>query len=104
MALGCSTRTPLMLLTRSLLPGASTRAQTRATLRTLKQKKQESPQMFCERLITASEDAFDRTNRTPNGDLLPGIERILIDYFVDEISDNTIKMKLLRENPTTKSN
>ena len=77
------------------------RAHARAILRTLKQKRHESPQMFCERLITASEDAFDRTDRTPNGDLLPGIERILIDYFVDGIADNSIKMKLLRENPVT---
>lgn len=77
------------------------RAHARAILRTLRQRRFESPQMFCERLITASEDAFDRTDRNAAGELLPGIERILIDYFLDGIQDNTIKMKLLRESPTS---
>ena len=77
------------------------KAHARAILKNMKQKKMESPQMFCERLLSASEDAFDKTDRQPDGELLPGIEKILIDFFVDGLWESTIKLKIMRENPTS---
>ena len=77
------------------------RGHARAVMRTLKQRPQESPQIFAERLLTAGEDAFDGVDRGENNALLPAIERQLIDYFVDGLRDVMLKKKLMREDPQT---
>ena len=54
--------------------------------------------MFAERLLTLSEDAFDRDGA---GALGQGAEQQLVAYFIDGLWDYHLKAKILRENPAT---
>ena len=66
-----------------------------ALLKSTKQKRQESIQIYGERLIMLAEDAF------PKQDLdEPLISRQLIDCFIDGLKDSSIAKKLIRENPS----
>ena len=67
-------------------------------LRKIKQRPKESVQVFAERLLTPSEDAFDRDGA---GALGQGAEQQLVAYFTDGLSDYHLKAKILRENPAT---
>ena len=67
-------------------------------LRKIKQRPKESVQVFAERLLTPSEDAFDRDGA---GALGQGAEQQLVAYFIDGLSDYHLKAKILRENPAT---
>ena len=64
----------------------------------IKQKPRESIQLFAERLLTLSEDAFDRDGA---GALGQGAEQQLVAYFIDGLWDYHLKAKILRENPAT---
>ena len=64
----------------------------------IKQRLKESVQLFAERLLTLSEDAFDRGGA---GALGTGNEQQLVAYFIDGLSDYHLKAKILRENPAT---
>ena len=66
-----------------------------ARLQKEKQRKDESVQFFAERLMTLAEDAFPDTDVRNDA----AIERQLIQVFVDGLCLDTIKVKLLRENP-----
>ena len=65
-------------------------------LRKIKQKRRESIQLFAERLLTLSEDTFDRDGA---GVLGQGAEQQLVAYFIDGLWDYHLKAKILRENP-----
>ena len=67
-------------------------------LRKIKQRPKESVQLFAERLLTLSGDAFDRDGA---GALEMGAEQQLVAYFIDVLSDYHLKAKILRENPAT---
>lgn len=61
-------------------------------LRNCKQKSGESIHVFAERLLSLAEDAYN--NR--GGD---AIERQLIDIFVDGLTNDQLKLKILRDRP-----
>ena len=63
-------------------------------LRKVHQKLGETVQVYAERLITLAEEAFPG----PDG---PVIQRQLIDIFLDGLSEDHLKMKILRENLAT---
>lgn len=63
-------------------------------LRKVHQKPGETVQVYAERLITLSEEAFP-------GQQGPAIQRQLVDIFVDGLLEDQLKMKILRENPAT---
>ena len=67
-------------------------------LRKIKQKPRESIQLFAVRLLTLSEDAFDRDGA---GVLGQGAEQQLVAYFIDGLWDYHLKAKILREKPAT---
>ena len=67
-------------------------------LRKIKQRPWESVQLFTERLLTLSEDAFDRDGA---GTLGMGAEQQLVAYFIDGLSDYYLKAKILLENAAT---
>ena len=67
-------------------------------LRKIKQRPKESVQLFAERLLTLSEDAFDRDGA---GTLGMGAEQQLVAYFIDGLSDYYLKAKILLENAAT---
>ena len=73
----------------------------RALLRTLKQKKGEIPRLFAQRLLTVAEDAYGRADRQPNGELLPGIEKQVVDFFIDGVFGEDLRRKLMKEDPKT---
>ena len=63
-------------------------------LRKVHQKPGETVQVYAERLITLSEEAFP-------GQQGAAIQRQQIDIFVDGLSEDQLRMKILRENPAT---
>ena len=63
-------------------------------LRKVRQKPGETVQVYAERLLTLSEDAFP-------GQQGPAIQRQQIDIFVDGLTEDHMKLKVLRENPAT---
>ena len=63
-------------------------------LRKVHQKPGETVQVYAERLITLSEEAFP-------GQAGPAIQRQLIDIFIDGLLEDQLKMKILRDNPNT---
>ena len=67
-----------------------------AIMRRTKQFDGESVQLFAERLLQISEDAFD-SDRIAN----PLIQQQLVDIFCDGIAYDYLRMKILRENPRT---
>ena len=67
-------------------------------LRKIKQRPKQSVQLFAERLLTLSEDAFDRDGA---GTLGMGAEQQLVAYFIDGLSDYHLKAKILLENAAT---
>lgn len=63
-------------------------------LRRVKQRREESIQMFGERILGLAEDAY------PGADINePFITRQLIDFFVDGLMDSSIARKVIRETP-----
>ena len=64
-------------------------------LRKIKRKTKESVQIFAERLLTRSEDAFDRDGA---GALEATAEQHLVVCFIDGLSDYHLKAKILWEN------
>ena len=75
------------------------RKQALATLRNLKQKTDESVQMFGERVIQVSEDVYTTQRKNENTNDL--IEQQLIDIFCKGLTFDYLKMKLIREDPAT---
>ncbi|BFZ00708.1 hypothetical protein BsWGS_03747 [Bradybaena similaris] len=65
-------------------------------LKSVKQKSGESVQMYSEKLIALAEDAF--VGQDMSNDC---IDKLLIGFFVDGLQHNSLKFKLLRENPST---
>lgn len=63
-------------------------------LRKVRQKPGETVQVYAKQLLTLSEDAFP-------GQQGPAIQRQQIDIFVDGLTEDHMKLKVLRENPTT---
>lgn len=63
-------------------------------LRKVKQKRDESVQMYGERLLTLAEEAYVGQ---PGG--LQAIERQLVGFFIDGLLHDYLKMKVMRENP-----
>lgn len=63
-------------------------------LRRVRQRPNESVQVYAERLMTVGEDAFE-------GQANDVVARQLIGYFIDGLNQDNLKMKLMRDNPTT---
>ena len=63
-------------------------------LRRVKQKQGESIQNYSERILSLAEEAYN--NQGGNA-----VERQLIDIFVDGLTNDQFKMKILREQPNT---
>ena len=63
-------------------------------LRRVRQKSSEPIQVYAERLLALGEDAFEG-----QGDA--AIQRQLVGYFIDGLSQDYMKMKVMRENPDT---
>ena len=63
-------------------------------LRRVKQKQGESIQNYSERILSLAEEAYNNQG----GD---AVERQLIDIFVDGLTNDQFKMKILREQPNT---
>ena len=63
-------------------------------LRRVKQKQVESIQHYCEQILSLAEEAYINQG----GD---AVERQLIDIFVDGLTNDKLKMKILREQPNT---
>ncbi|XP_067655940.1 uncharacterized protein [Haliotis asinina] len=66
-------------------------------LRMLKQKQYESVQMFTERLLNMASEAY--TGLRHDGGNGAAIERQLVGFFIDGLSHDYLKMKVMRENP-----
>lgn len=67
-----------------------------ALLKTLKQKPDENVQLFAERLLSLSSEAYENVE-----DNLEMIESQLIGTFIDGLRHDYLRLKLMRENPTT---
>ena len=67
-------------------------------LRKIEQRPRESIHLSAERLLTLSEDVFDRDGA---GVLGQGAEQQLVAYFIDGLWDYHLKAKILRQNPAT---
>ena len=65
-------------------------------LRKIKQKPEENVQLYAERLLSLAEEAFTGQNGG-----VSAIERQLVGFFVDGFAYDYLKMKVMRENPTT---
>ena len=65
-------------------------------LRQIKQRPDESVQMFAERMLTLADQAF----REQQGGL-PAVQRQLIDFFIDGLAHDYLRIKIMRENPAT---
>lgn len=65
-------------------------------LKSVRQKANESVQMYSEKLIGLAEEAF--VGQDMSSDC---IDKLLIGFFVDGLQQNSLKYKLLRENPAT---
>ena len=63
-------------------------------LRTVRQKPGENIQLFAERILSIAEEA----SHNQGGD---AVERQLIDIFVDGLTQDNLKMKILRHQPDT---
>ncbi|MES9879658.1 MAG: hypothetical protein ABW185_02110 [Sedimenticola sp.] len=63
-------------------------------LRRVKQKPSESVQVYAERLVAVGEDAFE-------GQARDAVDRQLIGYFIDGLYQDNLKMRIMRDNPTT---
>ena len=63
-------------------------------MRKLKQKPGENIQVFAERILSLAEEAFVRQG----GDM---VERQLTETFVDGLSNDQLKLKILRDSPHT---
>lgn len=70
--------------------------QALSQLKKIRQKSQESVQMFGERLLSLAEDAFSGVDLTQQV-----VARQLIDYFVDGLSDHRIARHIIRNSPST---
>ena len=64
-------------------------------LRRVKQDRNESVQIFAERLLSIAEDAFQGQGPAD----LNAIERQLVGFFIDGLAFDYLKMKVMRENP-----
>lgn len=60
-------------------------------LKKIKQKKDENIQVYAERMLCTGEDAFDAQN----------LQTQLIGYFIDGLYLDSMKMKVMRDNPAT---
>ena len=69
-------------------------------LRKLKQAREESVQMFAERMLTLAEEAY-RADQ-PGG--VEAIERQLGEFFIDGLLHDYLKMKVMRDNPVSLQN
>jgi len=67
-----------------------------ALLKTVKQKSDENVQLFAERLLSLSNEAYENVN-----DNLEMIESQLIGTFIDGLRFDYLRLKLMRENPPT---
>ena len=65
-------------------------------LRKVRQKFGETVQVYAERLLALAEDAFDDGHQQGQP-----VQRQLIDTFVDGLAEDSLKLKVLRENPNT---
>ena len=63
-------------------------------LRNCKQKPGESIHVFAERLLSLAEEAYNNQGGE-------AIERQLIDIFVDGLTNDQLKLKILRDHPDT---
>ena len=63
-------------------------------LRRVKQKQGESIQNYSGRILSLAEEAY----KNQGGD---AVERILLTFFVDGLTNDQLKMKFLREQPNT---
>ena len=64
-------------------------------LRRVRQEKNESVQLYAERLLAIAEDAFQGQDQAD----LAAIERQLVGFFIDGLVYDYLKMKVMRENP-----
>ena len=69
-------------------------------LRQIKQRAHETVTMYSERLYNIARDAYANTNATSK-ESKAIIEKQLISYFIDGLVNDSIKMKIMRENPST---
>ena len=67
-----------------------------ALLARMRQNRGETVPMFAERLLALAEEAFPARDDRAH----PAIQRQLIGFFVDGLSKDQLKMKILRESPT----
>ena len=65
-------------------------------LRSIKQNKGENVQLYAERLLALAEEAFEGQD----GDMRL-IERQLIGFFIDGLTHDFLKIKVMRDNPET---
>ena len=64
-------------------------------LRRVRQERNESVQIYAERLLAIAEDAFTGQDQAD----LPTIERQLVGFFIDGLAYDYLKLKVMRENP-----
>lgn len=70
-------------------------------LRNVKQTAGESVQLYAERLLNLSEEAYEGLEQDRNA---AAIERQLVGFFIDGLAYDYLKMKVMRENPATLAN
>lgn len=71
-------------------------------LRNIKQNLGENVHTYVERLLTLAEDVFQVQAHGPQQAAnLAVIERQLIEYFIDGLSENFLKLKVMRDAPVT---
>lgn len=70
-----------------------------AMLRNIKQKRGENIQNFAERVISLAQEAYSEYDAGLNI-----IDHQIVGFFIDGLSDENIKHKLIRENPRTFQN
>ena len=63
-------------------------------LRKVKQKPQETIQVYAERLLALGEDAFE-------GQTNDAVQKQLVGYFIDGLYQDNMKLKIMRDNPHT---
>ena len=70
-------------------------------LRNIKQKPGENVHAYVERLMILAEDAYSGYNSNDQQGNLAVIEKQLIDYFIDGLAENYLKLKVMRDSPAS---
>ena len=82
-------------MTRHIRENESDNVQALTILKKLRQKSNENIQIFGERILEFSEDAFEGHDMTSEL-----IQRQLIDFFIDGLQNYSAAEKIIRDSPT----